>query len=53
VRIAERDGGRLDERGVGADGEQSQSARRRLIGWQRENLALFSPGRERRILATR
>jgi len=52
VGVAERDGGRVDERCVRADREEPESARRGLNGCQWETLALFSVGRARRILAT-
>ena len=52
VGVAERDGGRVDERGVRPDREEPKSARKRLMGCQWETLALFSVGRARRILAT-
>jgi hypothetical protein len=52
VGVAERDGGRADERRVRPDREQPKSARKRQMGCQWETLALFSLGRARRILAT-
>ena len=52
VRVAERHGGRLDERGVRADCEETEPARRRLNGWQGRPSLSITRGWSSRILAT-